>query len=152
MKHYRIVKNTCTVAPGIFRHRRSRWTGAVRQPSRTSTSKLSGQTTRKDVWFLWAAPGAWHLVLRPVSMSHGFILNAVHGSASDSVLVILMPATGKQMLLFVTEEEENMLRMSYVLVVFIWGDASSMFLSMVGKEHVYFVIYIWFKGVYSEVF
>lgn len=39
-------------------------------------------------------------------------MNAAHGSASDSVLVILMPVMGKQRLLFVTvvsmtEEEEE---------------------------------------------
>lgn len=51
-------------------------------------------------------------------------MNAAHGSASDSVLVILMPVTGKQRLLFVTvvsmteEEEEKMLCISYVLVAF----------------------------------
>lgn len=52
-------------------------------------------------------------------------MNAAHGSASDSVLVILMPVTGKQRLLFVPvvsmteeEEEEKMLCISYVLVAF----------------------------------
>lgn len=45
MKHSRIVKNTWTVAPGTSRG--SRWTGAVWQPTWTSSSKLPCQTTRR---------------------------------------------------------------------------------------------------------
>lgn len=54
----------------------------------------------------------------------GFVMNAVHGSASDSVLLILTPEMGKQRLLFVTVvsmtegEEEDVLCVSDMLAAF----------------------------------
>lgn len=52
----------------------------------------------------------------------GFVMNAAHGSASDSVLLILTPETGKQRLPFVPvvsmtegDEEEDVLCVSDVL-------------------------------------
>lgn len=68
-----------------------------------------------------------------------FILNAAHGSASDSVLVILMPVTGKQRLLFVTvvsmtEEEEKMLCMSYVLAAFEQAKSKRIIVAFIGGD------------------